>query len=123
MLTLYVSEDGLKSCLGSEKWAEILDYLTSVGVHASRRQLRQTCGYFFIELAGDRHLAALKAAPRSIPRLNFRDLAHLTVRLLGRRFGQKWTVKDRRHLTVDERARHVAARREIRQLETRRGLR
>lgn len=122
MITLYLSENGLQSCVGSEKWAEILGYLQRAGVHATRRQIRQVCGYWFIELAGDRHLAALKAAHAGIPRLNYRDLAHLSIRLLSRRFGQRWIVKDRRQLNVDERARQAAARREIRQLELRRGL-
>lgn len=122
MLRLYLSETGLHSCLGSEKRIEVLDFLEKAGARTTPRQLRQTCGYWWVELRGDRHLAAMKAAHGGIPRLNYRDLAFLSIRLLGGRLGQRWKVKDTRSLNESERARSDAARREIRTLETRRAL-
>lgn len=122
MIRIYLAKSELESCVGSEKWAEIIDYLAKAGVPASRKMLKQTCGYWWIELKGDRHLAAMKHAHGGIPRLNYRDLAFLSIRLLGDRLGERWKVKDRRILNRDERARRAAAAREIRILETRRAL-
>lgn len=122
MLTIYLSAAGTESVLGSEKWAEILEHLQRAGIKATRRHLKQMNGYYTVDLRGDRHLAMLKVAHGGIPRLNYRDLAFLSVRLLGSRLGERWKVKDARNLNDNEHARRSAARREIRQLEIRRTL-
>jgi hypothetical protein len=84
MLRFYVSETGRHSCLGSERWPEIVDHLEKAGIRATRKMLRQTCGYWWIQLKGDRHLAAMKHAHGGIGRFTYRDLTLLSMELLGR---------------------------------------
>lgn len=87
MIRLYLSETGRHSCVGSEKRSEVLEFLEGAGVRASHKMLRQTCGYWWIQVKGDRHFQVMKSAHGGIPRLTYRDLTLLSLNLLGKHLG------------------------------------